>query len=620
MSWWQAVVGRPLKVRESEHEAITAPEGLAALSLDALSSVAYGPQAIMVVLLAAPLAPVSLLLPITLSIVGLLAILVASYSQVIDAYPQGGGAYTVARANLGTRLSLLAGASLVVDYVLTVAVSIAAGVAALTSAFPSLYPLTVPLCLAILGLIVVLNLRGVGESARAFLLPTYVFIGGLLAAIAIGLVRSHPAVPIPHQAVPATLEGVGVLVILKAFSSGCSALTGVEAIANGVPLFREPRQVRARRTELFLGIILGLMLLGLAILATRYHAVPGPTDTLLSVLTRGAVGSGWPYYVISFSVMAVLGLAANTSYGGLPLLMSVLARDDFLPHIFAIRGDRLVYQYGIWVLSGLSAVLLVASDGNTMNLIPLFAVGVFTGFTLSQTGMVVHWRRERPPHWQLRAALNGLGAVVTGTATLVFVVTKFLEGAYVVVVAIPLLIWLFWRVYRYYSRVGEEIHVNEALPPIVPGSAPLVIVPFASLSRLTSEAFREALAISPHVIALTVALEPGAEETERQLAAEWERWGGPVRLMVLKTQYQSVVRPVLRFVTTVARQSDARIMVLIPEIVPEHTGASLLHNQLGLMLAAALRQRTDVIVSILPFHPHLLDGASREDPRPSPHP
>ena len=234
--------------------------------------------------------------------------------------------------------------------------------------------------------------------------------------------------------------------------------------------------------------------------------------------------------------------------------------------------------------------------------------------------MVVHWRRERPPHWQLRAALNGLGAVVTGTATLVFVVTKFLEGAYVVVVAIPLLIWLFWRVYRYYSRVGEEIHVNEALPAIVPGSAPLVIVPFASLSRLTSEAFREALAISPHVIALTVALEPGAEETERQLAAEWERWGGPVRLMVLKTQYQSVVRPVLRFVTTVARQSDARIMVLIPEIVPEHTGASLLHNQLGLMLAAALRQRTDVIVSILPFHPHLLDGASREDPRPSPHP
>src|SRR5580700_370071 len=396
--FWNLLVGPPLPFQRSGSDKITPVEGLSALSLDALTSVAYGPEAIILVLAVAGAGSLHLVLPITIAIVVLLAILVFSYRQVIDAYPTGGGAYAVSRANLGTGVSLVAAASLVVDYTLTVAVSIAAGVASLQSAFPSLNGATIPLCLGILAFITVLNLRGLGETARAFLLPTMVFIVGLLAVIAVGLI--HPLglneAQVGQSQLPTTgLKAVTILLVLKAFSAGCSALTGVEAIANGVPLFKEPRAVRAKRTELLLGLLLGAMLLGLAVLASRWHIGPRSGQTVLSQIMSTAVGRHWAYYIVSLTITLVLALAANTSFGGLPVLASLLSRDNYLPHLFSLRGDRQVFANGIWALSLMSAGLLVAVGGNTNSLIPLFAIGVFTGFTLAQSGLVVHWWKTR---------------------------------------------------------------------------------------------------------------------------------------------------------------------------------------------------------------------------------
>jgi amino acid transporter len=398
-SAWRWLIGPPLRAREVSKERITPVEGLPALSLNALTSVAYGPEAIIVVLAVAGASALHLVLPITITIVLLMAILVFSYRQVIDAYPNGGGAYAVSRANLGHRASLVAAAALVVDYTLTVAVSIAAGVAALTSAFPGLSPDTVVICLVILAVVTVLNLRGLGDAARAFLLPTLVFIVGLLVIIVIGLI--HPlALNAPQPGVPLVprvpLETVSVLLLLKAFSAGRSALTGVEAIANGVPQFKEPRVRRAKRTEMLLGTILGVMLLGLAVLADRWHIGPPSGQTVLSQIMATAVGRNWAYYVTSLTITLVLALAANTSFGGLPVLASLLAKDHYLPHLFSLRDDRQVFAPGIWTLSILSGVLLIAVRGNVLTLIPLFAIGVFTGFTLSQSGLVVHWWRTRP--------------------------------------------------------------------------------------------------------------------------------------------------------------------------------------------------------------------------------
>ncbi|MDR0342996.1 MAG: APC family permease, partial [Nocardiopsaceae bacterium] len=457
-SLWRVLVGPPLRARDVARERITPVEGLPALSLDALTSVAYGPEAIIVVLALAGASALHLVVPVTIAIVALLAILVFSYRQVIDAYPSGGGAYAVARANLGAGAGLLAAAALVVDYTLTVAVSITAGVASLASAFPGLRSATVPICLGILAVITLLNLRGLGAAARAFLLPTLAFIIGLLAIIAIGLVHPlalHAAQPGRSLMPSGALEAVGVLLVLKAFAAGCSALTGVEAIANGVPLFKQPRQARAKRTELLLGGLLGVMLLGLAVLADRWHVEPRSGQTVLSQIIAAAIGRGWAYYAMSLIIVIVLALSANTSFGGLPVLASLLARDNYLPHLFRLRDDRQVFASGIWALAVLAGALIVAVNGNTLRLIPLFAIGVFTGFTLSQTGLVVHWRQTRPPRWRHRAILNGTGAIITAVATVIFLFTKFTAGAWVVVLAIPAFIALFARIHRHYQQVGE---------------------------------------------------------------------------------------------------------------------------------------------------------------------
>ena len=616
-SVWSVLIGRPLRTSEASKEQISPIEGLSALSLDALTSVAYGPEAIIVVLALAGAGALHVVLPITVAIVVLLAILVFSYRQVIDAYPGGGGAYAVSRANLGARASLVAGASLIVDYTLTVAVSIAAGVGALTSAFPSLSPATVPLCLGILAMITLLNLRGLGDSARAFLLPTMLFIVGLLAIIAIGLI--HPLglqAPLPGHSLLTThgLQTLGVLLVLKAFSAGCSALTGVEAIANGVPLFKEPRAVRAKRTELLLGVILGLMLLGLAILARRWHIGPRSNQTVLSQIMGLAVGRHWAYYVVSLTITLVLALAANTSFGGLPILASLLARDNYLPHLFSLRGDRQVFANGIWVLAGLSAVLLVAVGGNTDELIPLFAIGVFTGFTLSQTGLVVHWWRSRPAGWRHRAAVNGVGAVVTALATIIFLISKFVDGAWVVVIAVPTFVFLFIRIHEYYQRAGRELGVD-SLPGRPAGKRTLVIVPVTSVSRLTRHAISEALSLGQEVVAVSVVIDQGDDGNGAQaLEDRWAQWDPGVPLRILHTEYASVVEPIVAFIDEIRANSDEQIVVLIPVVIPDRLRYRILHNQIDLVLSAALRTRTDVVVARIPMP---LQGPPRAVPPPA---
>ncbi len=613
-SVWTVLIGRPLRSSETSKERITPVEGLSALSLDALTSVAYGPEAIIVVLALAGAGALHLVLPITVAIVVLLAILVFSYRQVIDAYPGGGGAYAVSRANLGPSASLVAGAALIVDYTLTVAVSIAAGVGSLTSAFPSLTPATVPICLAILAVITLLNLRGLGETARAFLLPTILFIVGLLAIIAIGLI--HPLAlnaPQPgHSLLPTQgLQTVGVLLVLKAFSAGCSALTGVEAIANGVPLFKEPRAVRAKRTELLLGVILGVMLLGLAVLARRWHIGPNSKQTVLSQIMATAVGRHWAYYIVSLTITVVLALAANTSFGGLPILASLLARDHYLPHLFSIRDDRQVFGNGIWVLAGLSALLLIAVRGNTNELIPLFAIGVFTGFTLSQFGLVIHWRRTRPPGWSRRAAVNGFGAVITALATVIFLLSKFTEGAWVVVVAVPAFVLLFRRIHAYYRRAGVDLAIG-IVPAKPAAKRTLVIVPVTGVSRLTQHAISEALSLGQAVIAVSVVIDQGedSQQVAQALEREWSVWDPGVPLRILYTDYASVVRPIIAFIDEAREDSDQQIVVLIPVVVPEHVRYRILHNQTDRVLSAALQSRTDVVVARVPMPLQVLPSAA----------
>lgn len=586
----------PLRHGEGDKHHLTSVEGLAALSLDALSSVAYGPEAIVLVLIAAGTGALSATLPVTLVIAGLLAVLVVSYGQVIAVHPDGGGAYAVGKKDLGPTVSLLAAASLVVDYVLTVTVSLAAGAASLASAFPVLGSHLLAICLAGLALLTAVNLRGVAESARVLMLPTVLFIVSILGIVVLGLGRGHPVAFVGTvQPVHAT-EALSVLLLLKAFSSGCSALTGVEAIANGVPSFREPRVKRAQHTELMLGALLGLMLIGMALLIRRDHVAPRGGVTVLAQLTAGAYGTGWPYYATNLIVTLALAFAANTSFGGLPVLMSLLAKDHRLPHLFGLRTERPVYRWGVVTLALLAVALLIAVNADTHRMIPLFAIGVFIGFTISQTGLVRHWAGQRPHGWLRRAVLNGVGAVLTAVAGVVLLTTKFLEGAWVVVVAIPLLMLLFDRIQRYYTTVGLELGLGEVPPPLRVGDS-LVIVPVGEVSRLTQHALSAARALGHEVVAVAVHADPAKV---RALRESWDRWNPGVRLDVVDSPQRSLVEPIVAYVRR-AEEGGRQIAVLIPEVEPLHRRYQILQNQRGLLLAAALRARTDVVVCVVPY-------------------
>ena len=537
--------------------------------------------------------------PITIVITVMLALLVVSYTQVIAAYPEGGGAYSVAKANLGPWPAMLAAAAVVVDYVLTVAVSLAAGAASLGSAFPTFAHHLLLVALVGLVLLTVVNLFGLSESARLLMLPTLIFVVSTLGVIIVGAFHPHPVAVIgTHQDFPVT-EALGVVLLLKAFASGCSAVTGVEAISNGVPQFRKPRIRNAQRTEVLLGVLLAVMLVGLAVVIRAHHVLPRGNVTILAQMTAWAFGKNWAFYVSNVTVALVLGFAANTSFGGLPVLMSLLARDHRLPHVFYLRSEHQVYRYGIVTLAILAAVLLAAVDANTNRLIPLFTIGVFVGFTISQIGLVVHWRRDRPPRWELRAALNGTGAVMTGAAVVIFLVSKFLEGAWVVVVAIPILMVTFSRIESYYKEVAHELKMGKTPPPPHQRES-VVIVPTTTVSLATQQALSAALSLGDTVVAVAVA---GDEEESQRIKHDWADWACNVPIEVLLDPQRSLVRTVLRYIRSVESE-NVTITVLIPEILPRKRRHEILHNQRGRLLEAVLKSRTNVVVATLPFHLH----------------
>ena len=571
------------------------------MSLDALSSVAYGPEAIVLGLVAAGAAAVSWTVPISIAIALLLLVLVISYRQVIAVHPDGGGSYAVAKKDLGRWPALLAAASLVVDYVLTVAVSLSAGADSLASVFPPLAHHTLALCIAGLAVLAVINLVGIAESAKVLMGPTLLFIAGIFAIIILGFFEDHPVAVIGDDLGPIhATEALGVVVILKAFSAGCSSLTGVEAIANAVPAFRSPAVKRAQRCEIALGVLLGAMLLGLALQIRLHQVVPRGSVTILAQLSAGAFGTGWPFYVINLSVTLVLAFAANTSFGGLPVLLQLLARDHRMPHMFALRAEKPVFRYGVTALALLAAAVLLIVNADTQRLLPVFAIGVFIGFTISQTGLVLHWRRERGPRWLGYALLNGFGAVLTAIAGIVLFASKFTEGAWLLLILVPSLILLFDRIERYYQYAAVQLGLGKvpAKPERGVDTQSLIVVPIVAVSCVAERAVQAALRMGGQVVPITVEVDP---DSTQRVVKQWKDWDPGVELTVLPSAHRSLVTPTINFVRSEI-DKGRHVTVLLAQVSPKHWRHRLLYNQRGPLLEAALRTRTDAIIASLAIH------------------
>lgn len=596
-SRWRSTNGKQEpETQRTEREKLTVVGGLAALSLDAMASVAYGPEAIVIVLALAGGAGLGFTLPVTLAIAALLGVLTVSYRQVIAAFPEGGGAYGVSKAYLGRRASLVAGASLVVDYVLNVAVSVAAGVAAMTSAFPELTRYRVWLCLIVLAVITAVNLRGIAHSARALIIPTVLFVVSILVVIVLGLVRSTPVVAHGAPVGAEQAQTVGVLLLLRAFANGCASLTGVEAIANAVPAFRRPRVRRAQNAEVTLGALLSVMLIGVAILIEKFAIHPLTGVTVLAQVTEAAIGHGGGFYLVQLFTVVLLSLAANTSFGGLPVLAQLLATDNNLPHLFALRAERQVYRYGIGFLCVTAAALLVVAKGDMNILVPLFAIGVFVGFTLSQVGMVRHWLDQRPAGWQRRAALNGFGALLTATAAIIVTVSKFDQGGWLIVVALPVIVAAMEKINRTYRAIGDRLELGRIPAPPRPHRS-LVVVPVGSVSRLTRDALAAALSLGDRVVAVYVT-HPEDEDIAQRFLAAWDRWNPKVPLVQLYDRHRRLGQPLVEYLRKVPEQ---QVFVLIAEVEPEHLWQRVLQNQRGAVLSHTLRRRTNVVICRLRF-------------------
>ncbi|MFC9893871.1 APC family permease [Nocardia sp. NPDC127579] len=589
---------RVRRMQRGDKYRLTAVGGLAALSLDALSSVAYGPEAIVLVLVVAGAGAVSWALPVAGVIALLLLVLVLSYRQVIAVHPDGGGSYAVAKRHLGRFPALLAAASLVVDYVLTVAVSLAAGAASLVSAFPALDGHLLTLTLIGLALLTVLNLIGVAESAKVLMAPAFLFIALMVAVIVTGLLRSAPVAVVGTDRAPfPILEAVGILLLLKAFAAGCSALTGVEAIANAVPSFRSPAVRRAQHTEVALGVLLGVLLLGLAWLIRRHEVVPRGGVTVLAQLAAAAFGTGWLYYLTNLVVTVVLVLAANTSFGGLPVLLSLLAKDRRLPSLFAMRSERPVYRYGVAALAVTAGSILVIVDADTHRLLPLYAIGVFIGFTISQTGLVRHWYRERGRGWVTRSALNGFGATLTCVAGVVLLAEKFHEGAWLLLIIVPALIMLFARTENYYRAVARTLRLGSVPPPLrlTPDSDPLVLVPVVAMSEVTVRALETALRMHGEIRAVAAEIERSKTE---HLSALWQEWHPGIPLVVLPCPHRNLVATLTAYVRK-ETATGRPVTVLLAQVEPTHWRHRVFHNPRGPVLATALRVRTDAVVATM---------------------
>lgn len=601
------LTGPPLPTQRLATERLSNWQGLAAFSPDALSSVAYANQEIYLGLAAAGAAGLVFSGRIALAIGVLLGILAASYSQTIAAYPGGGGSFTVARENLGLTPGLLAGAALLIDYCLTAAVSLTAGVEALSSAFPALWDHRVALSLGLLLLITTANLRGVRESGRLMAVPVYLFLGSFLGMLAVGAVRAvmEGSSPFPAELAPSPLP-VTPFLLLHTFASGCTALTGVEAMSNGVPAFRAPEARNAQKTLAVMAVLMAVLFLGSVGLTQYFGVTAGSEETILSALARRILGSGPFYLGVQVSTLLVLAVAANTSFAGFPRVTSVIAQAGFLPHQLAHLGDRLVYANGMVLLAGVTGLLILGFAGDTHALIPLFAVGVFLAFTLSQAGMVVHWWRGRGAYWRLKAAVNGVGAAATAIAFLIVAGAKFAEGAWIVLVILPALVILFYGIHGHYREVARELSLKGLPPDIKPVPAPRVVLPISGVHRGVIQALRFARTLSDRVTAVYVEVKPGGAEKIREM---WERWGQGVPLEVVPSPYRSIVGPILDYLDEADReQNDGQpAMVLLPEFVPARWWHYILHNQTALLLRLALiyrRRREGQVRAIvdIPFY------------------
>jgi amino acid transporter len=595
------LVGSPISTAHAENERLSRVTGLAVLSSDALSSVAYATEEILRVVMVGGAAALALATPVGVVISLLLLIVAFSYRQTIFAYPSGGGAYLVAKDNLGDTPALVAAAALLIDYTLTVAVSIAAGVAALTSAFPSLHVSRVELSLIFMAVLAVGNLRGIRESGRIFSVPTYFFIGGMLLLLGIGAWRALTGslVPVPDHAAALPIHELGLFAILTAFANGCTAMTGVEAVSNGVPAFRKPESRNAAYTLVVMAALGVTMFMGITLLAHAYQVVPNDTETVVSQIARAVFGGrGWAYYAIQAGTMLILVLAANTAYADFPRLASIVSRDRYLPRQFMNQGDRLAFSNGIVMLSTCAGVLLVLFGGDTHALIPLYMIGVFVSFTLSQFGMVIHWRRTREAGWRTSAAINGFGAIVTAIVLVIVATTKAAEGAWIIILLIPALVVLFRATRQHYDHVAAQLSLREFTP--LPRLKNIVLLPLSGVHRAVLQALHYAHTLSDDVRALYVATDPQSLAIVR---AEWEQWGEGVPLVVLDSPYRSVLEPLINYVNDLeAREPEAYVTIVLPEFVPARWWQHLLHNQRALILKGTLLFRPNTVVTNVPFH------------------
>jgi amino acid transporter len=575
------VVGSPLPSEMIEGKKLNKVRALAVFSPDALSSIAYANQEVYLGLIVAGSAGLSLQLPIAIAITVLLCVVALSYAQTLKGYPSGGGSYVVARENLGTYPGLVAAGALLLDYILTAAVSLTAGVAAISSAFPVLWPYRVWISLGLLALICLFNLRGLKESGTIMTIPVYLFLlsfGGMLVYGLYKVIFLNSLVPVVNSAPPA-IEPLTIVLVLHAFSTGCTALTGVEAISNGVPAFKSPEWVNARKTLVVMAFLMAFLFLGSMGMAQFFGVVARPDETILSALARTLVGTGPVYYIVQFSTLAILAVAANTSFAGFPRISAILAKDRFMPRQLFNLGDRLVFQNGILLLAALTALLIILFNGNSHALVPLFAVGAFTAFTLSQAGMVVHWFRIRDSHWHIKSFVNGLGALVTAITLIVVATSKFLEGAWVSVIIIPAIVFLFIQVRNHYKEVSNQLSMRGLPPSLRPMPVPRVVIPVSAVHRGMVEAVNFARSISENVTAVYIDIDPGPDEEE--LRKRWFDWFPDVQFVIVPSPFRSIVEPLLSFLNkTDEEHNDGQQAVLVlPELIPGSAWQEVLHNQ-----------------------------------------
>jgi amino acid transporter len=594
------LIGRPMRSSHLEEEKLGKLRALAVLSSDALSSVAYGTEQILIVLMTVGMVALWYSIPISVAVLGLLMILVMSYRQTIFSYPTGGGAYMVAKDNLGLSSGLIAGGSLLVDYILTVAVSSSAGTDAITSAFPSLHDHRVLIALTMIVILTLLNLRGTAESASILAYPVYVFVIAIFVLIICGVIKYiSGSVEGGGSEIGMATSSVGLFLLLKAFSSGCSALTGVEAVSNAIPNFKQPAEKNAAATLVMMGFILGAMFLGISLLAYWYGIKPIEHATVISQIAESTFGRNIMYYGIQVATALILFLAANTAYNAFPLLAFMLAKDKFMPHMFMVRGDRLGFSNGIMILGLLSGLLVIGFRGNTENLIPLYAVGVFIPFTLSQLGMMVRWFRTKPTGWIPRFVMNTIGMITTLAITLIFIITRF-SHIWVVFIFIPLVMYFFLSIRHHYLNTANQLRIDiQCDKPVTKGST--IVIPVAGITRVVLNTISYAKSLTDNAIAVYVGFD---EDEIQKMEKKWEEWNPGVRLIILKSGYRSIMRPLIRFIDTVEwRTADTdHITVLIPQFITKHWWQNLLHNQTSLLIRAYLFARKDIVIATVPFH------------------